>query len=62
MRLESTKFQRIEAALPLIEIERELAEKRKKAGKSLLKRSIYEEFERNCRQLGAKPNTYSQKP
>jgi len=35
IRRQLTKFQRIEAALPLIEIERKLAEKRKKAGKPL---------------------------
>jgi len=35
IRRQLTTFQRIEMALPLIEIERELAEKRKKAGKSL---------------------------
>jgi len=35
MRRQLTTFQRIEAALPLIKIERALAEKRKKAGKPL---------------------------
>ena len=49
MRRQLTKFQRIEAALPLIEIERELAEKRKKLGNPYLK----DPYTRNSRETTA---------